>query len=451
MNGDDWGHYPIDTFYVISDRIVGNILRGEILYQKTVLEDGLRVVTDTMPYTRSVSICIFVGVGSRYEKNSVAGISHFIEHLLFRGTEKRPESRIISGAIEGVGGILNGGTDREVTVYWCKVPRNHFLSAMDVLTDMLLHSRFDPGDMEKERQIIIEEISMSHDSPDMWVNHLIDRLLWYGNPLGRDVAGDKKTVSAITREAILDYMQLGYLPANTVVAVAGNIEHQEVVEVVSRSLVGWEAVSRPNKYQAYEQNNCPPVKIEKRKIEQAHLCLALPGLSLFHPARFHMDLLNMVLGEGMSSRLFTEVRDKLGLAYTISSYTEHLADTGSMIIYAGVEPKKLSTAISVIVEQLASFKEKEVSEAELTKAKEMSRGRLLLRMEDSRSVASWMGSQEILTNKILSVEEVVSIIDAITAPEICRIASELMVSDRLRLAVVGPIDKSEPLEALLRL
>ncbi len=421
------------------------------MHQKTVLDNGLRVITENMPYTHSVSICIFVGVGSRYEKDNIAGVSHFIEHLLFRGTEKRPESRIISESIEGVGGVLNGGTDKEVTVYWCKVPSSHFPVAMDVLTDMLLHSRFDPADMEKERQVIIEEIKMTRDAPDQRVNSLIDEYLWYGSPLARDVAGSKRTVSSITRENLLSYMQLSYLPSNTVVAVAGNIGHDEVVQSVSGSLGNWENRQHFHKYKSYKLKECMPVKIEKRKIEQAHLCLALPGLSRFHPKRYHLDVLNIILGEGMSSRLFAEVRDKLGLAYTIASYAEHLSDTGSLIVYAGVEPKKLSMAVEVILEQMFVFKDKKVSEAELMKAREMTKGRILLRMEDNRHVASWLGSQEILNNRILDVNDVVAIIDAVTAEDIREIACELMESNLLKLAVVGPVDRDEPLESLLRL
>ncbi len=421
------------------------------MYRKTVLDNGLRIVTESMPQTNSVSICIFAGVGSRYEKDRIAGISHFIEHLMFRGTEKRPESRLISEAIEGVGGVLNGGTDKELTVYWCKVPSSHFTIAVDVLSDMLLHARFDPSDMEKERQIIIEEIKMTHDAPDQRVNQLIDRSLWYGSPLARDVAGSKKTVSAITREDMLEYRQLSYLPSNAVVSIAGNINHDEAVRVVGEYLGGWQNRQHFHKFKSYKLKECPPVKIEKRKIEQAHLCLALPGLSRFDARRYHLDVLNIILGEGMSSRLFTEVRDKLGLAYTIASYAEHLSDTGSFIVYAGVEPKKLSTAVKVILEQMAVFKEKKVAQEELVKAREMAKGRLLLRMEENRHVASWLGTQEILNNRILTVDDVVAIIEAVTAEDIRQIAKELMVPELLKLAVVGPVNRDEPLEELLQL
>lgn len=419
--------------------------------KKTTLDNGLRIISQKMPAVHSVSVCILIGTGSRYETDAMAGSSHFIEHLLFRGTQQRPEARDISEAIEGLGGILNGGTDREATVYWCKVAQVHFPLAMNLLADIMLHSKFDIEDMEKERQVIIEEINISYDSPSQRVSQLIDGLLWPGHPLGRDVAGDKKSVIAITRENLIDYMKLQYLPANTVISVAGNIEHKKVVDTANRCLGGWYSKNSTADFMAYQQQPNPRLHVEKRDIEQVHMCLALPGLSLFHPQRFILDLLNVILGEGMSSRLFCEIRDRLGLAYSINSFVEHLSDTGAMVIYAGVEPKNLKLAIQVVLEQLSLLKEETVSEQELIKAKEMAKGRLLLRLEDSRSVAGWLGGQEVLTGNILDVEKVVSIIDAITADEIKRLAQELFISSHLRLAVVGPVVEDETLSETMKL
>ncbi len=424
--------------------------RGELLHKKTTLDNGLRVITATMPHTRSVSICIFIGVGSRYEAEAEGGISHFIEHLLFKGAEKRSTSREISEAIEGVGGILNGGTDREITVYWCKVAQHHFPMALDVLTDMLLNSRFDPVEIEKERQVIIEEINMSRDYPPQRVDMLIDQLLWTNHPLGRDIAGSKESVAAITRDKMLDYLQAQYLPSKTVVSIAGNMQHQEMVTAVSQVLGGWTSRQQPSGYSAYKEQPSQRLRIETKDTEQTHFCLALPGLSLLHPKRFTLDLLNVILGEGASSRLFTEIRDKLGLTYSIHSYIEHFLDSGSVTVYAGVEPKKLTTTIKAILEQLARLKEP-VPDAELSKAKELSKGRLLLRMEESRNVAGWMGGQEILTDRILNIEQVESIIDAVTVDELNQLAQELIVGSQLHLAVVGPITNDEPLEELLKL
>lgn len=420
------------------------------MYQKTTLDNGLRVITATMPHTRSVSICIFIGVGSRYETEAQAGISHFIEHLCFKGTQKRPTAKEISETIEGVGGILNGGTDKELTVYWCKVAQPHFSLALEVLVDMLLHSRFDPQDIEKERQVIIEEINMSKDFPPQRVDMLIDELLWPNHPLGRDVAGNKESVTAITRDIMLDYFQGQYLPSNTVITIAGDIQHQEIVTVISQATGNW-TNHRPHPgYSAYKAQPSRRLHIETRDTEQTHLCLALPGLSLLHPKRFTLDLLNVILGEGMSSRLFVEIRDKLGLAYSIHSHVEHFLDSGSVTVYAGVEPRNLQVAIKAILEQLSQLKET-VPESELSKAKELSKGRLLLRMEDSRNVAGWIGGQEILTGHILSFDQIVSIIDAITADELKQLAQELLVGSQLRLAVVGPSTSDEPVEELLKL
>ncbi len=420
------------------------------MQQKTTLDNGLRILTTAMPHTRSVSICFFIGVGSRYENSTQAGISHFIEHLCFKGTRKRMTSQDICTAIEGVGGIINAGTDKELTLYWCKVAQPHFTMALDVLVDMLLHSRFDPVDIERERQVIIEEINMTKDSPSQEVNQLIEELLWPGHPLGRDIAGTRESMAAINRDMILDYLDTQYRPDNTVVAIAGNIRHENVVATLTPALAGWQGRNHGAEYLPYDERPNPRRLIETRETEQAHLCLALPGLSLLHPRRFTLDLLNVILGEGMSSRLFNEIRDKMGLAYSIHSYVDHLLDSGSLTIYAGVEPKNLKVAIKAIVEQLAKLKDT-IPEAEFSKGKELVKGRLLLRMEDTRDVAGWMGGQEVLTGRILNVDQVTSIIDAITADEVKQLAEELLVGERLRLAVVGPVAVDEPLDELLTL
>ena len=420
------------------------------MYQKTTIDNGLRIITSPMPHTRSVCVSLFIGTGSRYETDPEAGISHFIEHLLFKGTEKRTTAGEISAAIESVGGILNGGTDKELTLYWCQVAQPHFHLALEVLTDMLLHSRFDPQDIERERRVIIEEINMSKDSPAQQVNMLIDELLWPGHPLGRDIAGSKGSVATITRETMLHHLQRQYLPGNTVAAIAGNIGHQEARDAVSQAIGNWTNPQPHRGYSAYEPKQERRVRIERRDSEQTHLCLALPGLPLLHPQRFTLDLLNVILGEGMSSRLFTEIRDKLGLAYSIHSYVEHFLDSGSITIYAGTEPKNLETVTKAILEQLQLLKET-VPESELSKAQELAKGRLILRMEDSRNVATWMGGQEILTGRILNIDQVISIIDAITAEELKQLAQELIAGEQLRLAVVGPISEDKPLEELLEL
>ena len=420
------------------------------MYQKVTLDNGLRLCTAAMPHTRSVSISFFIGTGSRYETAEQAGISHFIEHLCFKGTAKRPTPAEISTVIEGVGGMLNAGTDKELTIYWCKVAQPHFASALDVLVDILLNSKFDPAELERERQVIIEEINMSLDVPPQRVSMLIDELLWPGHPLGRDVAGTRQSVAAISRDMVLDYLAGQYQPDNAVLAIAGDIVHDEVLDAVSRATAGW-LKSRPRAgYEPFQGKISRRVLVEHRDTEQSQLCLSLPGLSITHPDRFKLDLLNVVLGEGMSSRLFTEVRDRLGLAYSIQSYAEHFLDVGAVTVHAGVDNKNLSVAVRAILEELSRLKEV-IPEAELTKAKELFKGRIMLRLEDSRAVSGWMGGQEVLTGNILTVDEVIAIVDAITAEELRRLAVDLLVAEKLCLAVVGPFPPDTPLEDLLKL
>lgn len=420
------------------------------MYQKSLLPNGLRLITSTMPHTRSVCLGIFVGSGSRYEGEEEAGVSHFIEHLCFKGTPRRATATEICEAIEGVGGVLNGGTDKELTVYWCKVARPHFPLALDVLVDMLRHSKFAPADIEREREIIIEEIKMTWDSPQHRVDLLIDELLWQHHPLGRDVAGSKETVAALTREKMLDYFAQQYLPSNTVATVAGNISHEEVVAGLSQVFADWAAGVPRDWSPSADRQEKPQLRIEPQDREQAHLCLGVRGLSAKHQDRFVLDLLNVVLGEGMSSRLFVSIREMKGLAYDIHSYVNHYLDSGSWIIYAGVDPKRLDSAVQAILEELCRLREG-IPEREVSKAKELTKGRLLLRMEDTRSVAAWLGGQELLLDRILSVDEVVNIIDAIEPSELQRVARELLRPEKVNLSVVGQVKNDDHLIGLLKL
>lgn len=421
-----------------------------LLYQKSVLDNGLRIITGAMPHTRAVCINIFISAGSRYEGEEEAGTSHFIEHLCFKGTERRATAREIAEAIEGVGGILNGGTDREFTVYWCKVARSHFPLALDLTVDMIRHSRFDAQDMERERSIIIEEISDSVDSPQHRASLLIDEVIWPNQPLGRDIAGSKEKVGALSREMLLGYLSRQYVPNNTVVSVAGDIGHEEVLSRLVEVLGDWAVATPYSPYPTEDHQQEAHMRIEQRDTEQAHIYLAVRGIPVAHPDRFNLDLLNVILGEGMSSRLYQEIRERRGLAYDIHSYVDHFLDSGALAIYAGVAPKNVADTVAVMIEVLSCLKEG-VPALELTKAKELAKGRLLLRMEDSRSVAGWLGSQELLTRQIRTVDEVASIIDAITSQDLKRVANQLLLTEKLNLAIVGSVAGEDRLNSLLRL
>ncbi len=420
------------------------------MYQRTVLDNGLPVLTSSMPHTRSVSMAIFIGAGSRYESDEIAGTSHFLEHLLFKGTKQWPTAREISEAVEGVGGIMNASTDREMTVFWCKVARPHFQRSLSILVDMMLNPLLDPTELEKEREVVLEELRMINDYPTNRVDLLIDETLWPDQPMGRDVGGSQESVSNITREQIVDYVRHQYTPGNTAVAVAGDISHEEVVDLLSEALKDWTPEQPMSWYPVQDGQEMPRIRVEQRKTDQAHLCIGLPGLPLTHPDRYVLGLMNVILGEGMSSRLFLELREKQSLAYDVHSSINLFRDCGSLIVYCGVEPQKSQRAVSAIMEQLNGLQH-DIPESELEKARELSKGRMLLRMEDSRSVAMWMGAQETLTGRVRTVDEVVERLDDVSTEDIERVAADIIREDKLNLAVVGPYRSDRRFRSLLKL
>lgn len=404
-----------------------------------------------MPHTYSVCICIFIEAGSRHEFSGQEGLAHFVEHLCFKGTETRPTSKEISQAIDGIGGILNGETDKELTGYWVKVARPHFSFALDVLVDMIRNSRFNPSDIETERKIIIEELNMCLDSPHERVDMLIDEVIWPDQPLGHDIAGNKETVSVIDRQMVIDYVSNHYIPDSTVISVAGDISHDEVVNSVIAALGDWGRGSAAPWLPADNRQVTPRLLAEQRDTEQVHLCLAMRGIPQMHPDRYVLSLLNLILGGSMSSRLFLELRERMGLAYDIHSQITYFRDAGSINIYAGVEPERTEDTIKAILGELVKLRDIQVPELEITRAKVLSNGRLMLRMEDTRGVAGWLGSQELLMGYVRSVDEVVGVINAITARDLQRVASELFVTNGLNLVLVGPIRNKDRFEEYLQL
>ena len=419
------------------------------MYQSSVLDNKLRVLTSTMAHTQSISMVICVGAGSRYESDELAGVSHFIEHLPFKGTESWPTARAVSEAIEGVGGVMNASTDREMTVFWCKVARLHYKTAFAVLMDMVLNSRLDPEEVEKEREVIQEELRMTYDQPSYRVDLLIDEAMWPDQAMGRDVGGTLETVADIQQKDIREYMHQQYNPANTVVAVAGNVTHEEVVGMLAATTRDWKPLESLDWELATDNVEGPLVKVERRRSDQTHLCLGVPGLSLTHPDRYAFNLMNTILGDGMSSRLFLNLREEQGLAYDVHSSSSNYRDTGALVVYCGVEPSKTNDAVKTIVKEFQGMHQAP-SEQELNKAREYSKGRLLLRMEDTRAVASWLGAQELLQDSVRTPEEVVESLDAVTPADIARVAKNFLNDDKMRLAVVGPRGGVKALTGMLR-
>ena len=420
-----------------------------MMYKKTVTDNGLRILTSQMPHTQSVSVVLYVGAGSRYEVDEEAGASHFVEHMCFKGTRRRPTSQEISEAIEGVGGVFNAATDRELTSYWCKVPVAHLRMALDVMTDIVKEPLFESEEVEKERSVILEELSMSNDVPSYRADMLIDEVMWPNQPLGRDVGGTRETVTGVSKEDLVSYMQRQYTTPNLVVSVAGNISHDEVADEVAHHFRDWNSHEASSWFPAEDEQSAPRMKLEHRKTEQAHLCISVKGLSSVHPDRYALDLLNTVMGEGMSSRLFLELREKQSLVYDVHTTSSHLRDCGSFTTYAGVDPKNAKRAIDSVLREMVRAKEP-IPEEELRKAKEFLKGRLVLRMEDSRSVAAWLGAQELLLNNIYTVEEVLARVDAITPEDVQRVAESVLVGEKLNLAVVGPFRSDKSFQSSLK-
>jgi len=421
------------------------------MVHQTSLENGVRILTATMPQTLAVSVSLFVGVGSRYEPDELGGASHFVEHMLFKGTARRPTARHIAEAIEGIGGYSNAYTDQDSTAYWAKVAAPHFAEAADVLTDMLRHSTFDPLEVEKERRVIVEEINMTMDAPDQWVGILLGHALWPDHPLGRDIAGTRETVSELRRDQLLDHVVHHYLPARTVVSVAGNITHQEAVDTLAERLADWSPAPAKTYLPAPDGPASPRYLVEDRPTEQGHLCLAVPGLPRAHPDRFGLALLNAILGEGMSSRLFLEVREAQGLAYAVDSSLSSLDDTGLLVVYAGVNPEQAPRATRSILAELDRLRREPVLEAELNKAREYVKGRLVLSLEDSGAVSGWYGRQALLLDRMLTPDEVLAAYDAVTAADIQRLARTLFTDAGLCLAAVGPFGEGGELRSALSL
>ncbi len=401
-----------------------------------------------MPHTRSAAVGVFVGAGSRYEADQIAGASHYLEHVLFKGTEKRPEPQLISGAIESVGGMMNASTDREATMYFCKVAATHFPLALDVLTDMTRHPLFAPNEVERERGVIIEELNMTNDQPDAYADMLIDEALWPDQAMGRDIGGTKESVGAISRLALADYHASQYVPNNVVVSVAGNIAHDEVVGRVDELLGDWPAGDPLPWEDVRPTGEGVRVRLGNRHTDQAHLCLAVEGVSAASPDRYTVDMLNAVLGEGMTSRLFMELRERRGLAYDVHSSSMHYRDCGALIVTSGVDTSNVNEAITAVIEEFEKLGE-DVPQQDLDRAVEFAVGRLDLRLEDTRAVMGWMGGQELLRDQVLTPDEVVASLRRITTSEVRDAAREYLRNVDYRLAVVGPFRSEARFRRLL--
>ena len=419
--------------------------------QVSTLDNGLQLVLTELPYARSVSISIYLRAGQRYEAAPEdAGISHFVEHLCFKGTERRPGPRLVAAEIDSLGGSFNAATDRELTVYYGKVTPDRFPEALDLLVDMLRGSQCRDEEIERERGVILEELAAVEDAPDEHASVLLDGLLWPGEPLGRDIAGAPRSIDALSGERLRGYYRSQYVANAVVVSIAGALPAAEARERAANAVADWPAGEPAGWVPAGGQPPGPLLRLLEKETEQAHLGLGLRGLDSRDEDRHALALLSIVLGEGMSSRLFIRLREELGLCYDVHSSAAYLRDTGAFSVHAGVDPANAAETVREIVAALACLRSP-IEAAELARAKQLVRSRIQLQLEDTRSVSAWHGSRLALGLPLRQPEEAIAGFERVTLEDVERVARRLVRGDRLQLAVVGPIADASVLEDALQL
>jgi predicted Zn-dependent peptidase len=423
-------------------------------HRRSLLPSGLRVVTQAMPDARSVSVALFVGVGSRHEDEAHIGLSHILEHLAFKGTRHYPDPGSLSQVIEACGGGANASTDRELTVFSAKVPGDRATTALEVVAELALRPLLRRRDLAAEKPVIIDEIRMYVDSPGDHVFTLFDELLFGDHPLGREIAGSPRSVRRANAGAVMEHWLRWYRPERLVLAAAGAIEHDAIVRAADG---WWDGVSpRPLAERVPIGLDAPrpaepgALTVRYRRLGQGNLCLGVPGVARDDPDRWALDLLGAVLGDGMSSRLFLELRERRSLAYDVSTFSTMYSDSGTFGVHAGFDPDHAERVVGTILDELDRITREPVSSSELERARAYTRGRLQLRMEDSGAVASWLGAGESLLPRILTVEEVLQRFEAVTAEDLLEVARRHVRPDLARLAVLGPFRSRRRFERMLR-
>lgn len=420
-----------------------------VTWELTTLANGLRIVTTPMPATQAVAVNLFVGVGSRSEPQRINGITHFLEHMVFKGTERRPDAIIIAQEIEGAGGTLNAYTNKEFTCYWNIVPFDRFETALDVEADMLLCSKLEQVEIDRERTVVQQELKRNHDNPGAWAGRLIGTAVYGEQPSGWDVGGTVDLVQEMQRPDFVSHISEWYLPSNVVLSVAGNVTHEEVIRRAEPLFRDMQPGSLPD-IVAYDSGvTGPRVDIDSREIDQCTLFLGLPIFGRDDPDRFALRIMNDVLGAGMSSRLFREVRERRGLAYSVNSGYGFLADAGVFTISAGVNREKLAETITVCLEEAEKLATTPVPDDEMRKAKDHNIGRFRLSLETAFSLGQRHGELLITRDEIESIDDVVAQVEAITTDDVLRVARRLLRRDLLHCTAVGPrLDEDEIANAM---
>ncbi|WP_425447489.1 M16 family metallopeptidase [Dethiothermospora halolimnae] len=407
------------------------------MYNKFILDNGLRVVSEYIPHVKSVSIGIWIETGSRQENIGNSGVSHFIEHMLFKGTDNRTAKKIAE-SIDNIGGQLNAFTSKECTCFYAKVLDNHLPIAVDVLADMLFNSRFSQEDIEKEKSVVIEEINMYDDSPEDQVHDLLSKTIFDSHPLALPILGDLKSVKGLTKEKILNYFTEKYIPENIVISMVGNFDVEESRKLLNDYFGHWQGNKKNQELES------PPVltqnlKFKDKETEQLHLCLGLEGISQGDEDLYSLLVLNNVFGGSMSSSLFQKVREDRGLVYSIFSYPSSYKDTGIFTIYAGLNPNQLLNVTELIIDDIHQIKNNYLTDDQLTKSKEQLKGNYILGLESTSSRMTSLGKSELLYGKIHSPKEIIDKIDKVNLADIKRVTNKVFDLDKLNVAYVGKV------------
>ncbi|MFH1655302.1 MAG: pitrilysin family protein [Candidatus Omnitrophota bacterium] len=408
------------------------------MYKKTVLDNGLRIVTYQMPKRLTVSLGVWIGTGGRYENQQNKGAAHFLEHLIFKGSKKY-SNRAIKESIEGVGGSLNGFTSEELTCYLAKVPSRYLNLSLSILSDVVLNPLLKIQDLEKERPVIMEEIRMYKDLPQHIVVEALDEIMWPDHPLGMSIAGTLESIGKMTNNQISGFKNNYYLASNIVIAACGALEHNKLVSLSKKIFTDKTSPKKDFSFQKVSiAQDEPKIKLVNKDIEQTHLAIGLHGLKRDHKDSHALGLLNVILGANMSSRLFHEVREKRGLAYAISSYVKRYYDTGAFVVHAGTDNLKFIETIEVILNELKKIKNPRVKITELNRAKEYYIGQLTMALEETLEHMVWIGESTMSLNKIYTFDQVLKEVKKIKTDDLLRVANTLFRNDRINLALVGP-------------
>lgn len=424
-------------------------------YKLSTLPNGLRILTVPMPTLESATVTVWVGTGSRFEEPRMGGISHFLEHMVFKGSKKRPSAKQIAEAIDSIGAEFNAGTSKDWTNFYIRSRAAQLETTMDVLSDMVLNPTLDAGDIEREKGVIVEEIAMYEDTPMQNIGNVFEQLIFKGNQLGADIAGTAQTVTSLTKADFEDYRKKHYFAKNILVTVAGGVQEEQVLALAQKYFGSLQSdITEKQKLEMVSvKQSAPAVRLKtKDNSEQGHFIVGFRGFPRGHEDRYAEAVLSSILGGGMSSRMFIEIREKRGLAYAVSADSEHYEDTGYFGIYAGVVVAKIDEAIKAILDELYALASQttKISDSEFTKAKEYLKGHLALALENTKAVNSFFGMKQLLQGKVETPEEIFEKISKVTREDVYKVAAKLFKPENLNLAIIGPYKDEEKFVKLLK-